>query len=151
MDELTKFLQLNIPNILIALFLIIEAIRYTSSSIEWIFKKLGLEFKWKRRQTEDHELLIDDNKRINSLEEKMDELIKLFQVMQDKADARSRARLKDRIAQAYRKYHETQEWTLMDKEAFEGLIKSYEDSGGDNSFVHETCQPESYTWKILDE
>lgn len=71
--------------------------------------------------------------------------------MEAKSDESSKAKLKDRIAQAYRHYHETKEWTKMDKEAFLGLIKDYERHGGQNSFVHSVCEPELYTWKVVDE
>ena len=70
--------------------------------------------------------------------------------MEKKTDDSERAKLKDRIAQAYRKHHESGEWTRMDKEAYEGLIRDYEAHGGKNSFVHDICEPESFTWKIID-
>lgn len=71
--------------------------------------------------------------------------------MQDKNDASDRARIKDRIAQSYRFYHEKKQWTHMEKEAFEDLIASYEAAGGTNSFVHSICEPECQTWIIVDE
>ena len=71
--------------------------------------------------------------------------------MQTKNDASDRARIKDRIAQSYRFYHEKKQWTHMEKEAFEDLIASYEAAGGTNSFVHSICEPECQTWIIIDE
>lgn len=74
-----------------------------------------------------------------------------FNAMSEKNDISERAKLKDRIAQSYRYHHEHQEWTRMDQEAFRGLIADYENHGGENSFVHDICEPESYTWKLLDD
>lgn len=71
--------------------------------------------------------------------------------MQEKNDASNRSRFKDRIAQSYRFYHQRKEWTHMEKEAFEDLIRSYEAAGGMNSFVHSICEPESQTWTVVDE
>ena len=83
-------------------------------------------------------------KNINGLAENVND-------MQTKNDANDRARIKDRIAQSYRFYHEKKQWTHMEKEAFEDLIASYENSGGTNSFVHSICEPESQTWIVIDE
>ena len=57
---------------------------------------------------------------------------------------------KDRISQSYRYYHAKGQWNSMEKEAFDGLIRDYESHGGENSFVHSVCEPESCTWKIVD-
>ena len=35
-------------------------------------------------------------------------------------------------------------------ETLEGLIKTYEDYGGKNSFVHSLVQKEMYTWEHID-
>ena len=81
----------------------------------------------------------------------MEQIIDKLNLMEAKNDASELAKLKDRIAQAYRKYHEAGKWTRMDKESYEGLIQDYEAHGGSNSFVHTICEPESFTWEIVDE
>lgn len=68
----------------------------------------------------------------------------------EKDQSSKRADLKDKIGQWYRVYHEKQEWSQMDKERLEDLIKSYEMNGGKNSFVHSIVEPEMHTWKLLD-
>lgn len=75
---------------------------------------------------------------------------KRFEEMQEKMDVSERLKLKDRISQVYRYHHAKGEWTTMDKESFHGLILDYENHGGQNSFIHEICEPESCTWKIID-
>lgn len=81
----------------------------------------------------------------------MEQIIAKLDRMEAKSDASELAKLKDRIAQAYRKYHEAGKWTRMDKESYDGLIRDYEAHGGSNSFVHTICEPESYTWEIIDD
>ena len=88
---------------------------------------------------------------LDRIGDKVDLLSKEINDMQEKNDSKDRAKLKDRIAQSYRYYHKEQKWTSMDKESFNDLIRSYEASGGKNSFVHSTCEPESETWEIIDE
>ena len=87
---------------------------------------------------------------INDIGNKVDNLTNTISMMQANDNLNKRANLKDRISQSYRYYHERQEWTMMEKEAFEDLIKSYENAGGKNSFVHSICEPESNTWRLID-
>lgn len=65
---------------------------------------------------------------------------------EEKRKSSERARLKDRIGQAYGHYNETKRWTKMEREALEDLISEYENAGGENSFVHSVVQKEMYTW-----
>lgn len=71
--------------------------------------------------------------------------------LQEGIDDSERSRIKDRISQVYRYYKVKGEWTSMEKEAFDGLIASYERAGGQNSFIHSVCLPESLNWNIVDE
>lgn len=91
------------------------------------------------------------NNKVDALSSSIQGLANDVHNMQEKNDSSDRSRIKDRIAQAYRHYHEKKEWTNMEKEAFNDLIRSYEDAGGINSFVHTTCEPESLTWIVIDE
>lgn len=88
-----------------------------------------------------------DTKAIN---DKINVLSQMILDMQNKADTSKRAELKDRISQSYRYYHAKGQWNSMEKEAFDGLIRDYESHGGENSFVHSVCEPESCTWEIVD-
>ena len=87
---------------------------------------------------------------INGIGNKVDNLAATISIMQENDNLDKRASLKDRISQSYRYYHERQEWNTMEKEAFEDLVKSYENAGGKNSFVHSICEPESNTWRLID-
>ena len=90
------------------------------------------------------------DKRFEKIDEKMDSITNLIIEMQKKSDASERARLKDRISELYQHYHQTSEWTHMDKETFKDLIQDFENRGEYNTFVHEICEPESHTWRIID-
>lgn len=176
MELFTAFFQIDFPSLLIGLFLTVEALKWCTNVLEWCSRKCGIEFRWLRKRNEDHELLLSTTKRLALLENQrsidvkesirhdkaikedlskvasvVDQIIDKLDLMEAKHDASELAKLKDRIAQAYRKYHETGKWTRMDKESYDGLIKDYEAHGGSNSFVHTICEPESYTWEIVDE
>ena len=56
--------------------------------------------------------------------------------------------IKERIAQSYRDYNKTKQITSMELEALEDLIATYEEHGGENSFVHSKVQKEMYTWEV---
>ena len=90
-------------------------------------------------------------KELHNYNEKLNVVSQMIVDMQNRADTKDRARLKDRIGQAYRYHSTTKKWTPMDQEAFKDLIRSYEEAGGNNSFVHEKCEPESLTWEIIND
>ena len=94
------------------------------------------------------------SKLINSLEKKLTEMQdntdKRFKKNEEKENRRVQAELKDKIAQSYRYYHEVKKINDIEMETLEGLIKTYEDYGGKNSFVHSLVQKEMYTWEHID-
>lgn len=124
---------------------------------DWFIQRFEIETKSTKREklqvqsinqleTNVQNLISDQEKIKNALEKLGAELNN----MQDKQDAANRARIRDRIGQAYRYYSDKGQWTSMEKEAFDGLITSYEEAGGTNSFIHTTCQPKSSEWKIVE-
>lgn len=92
----------------------------------------------------------DLKEEIRKLNTMIGQLSESLATMQTRNDFNDRARLKDRISQSYRYYHELKQWNSMEKEAFEDLIRSYEEAGGKNSFIHSICEPESLTWEVID-
>ena len=94
------------------------------------------------------------SKLINSLEKKLTEMQdntdKRFKENEEKENRRVQAELKDKIGQSYRYYHEVKKINDIEMETLEGLIKTYEDYGGKNSFVHSLVQKEMYTWEHID-
>ena len=85
---------------------------------------------------------------INSLSEKIDKLAATLEQKIDHDNEVKRGELKDRIRQNYGYYHARRYITRMELEALEGLIRAYEKSGGENSFVHSVVEPEMYTWDV---
>lgn len=94
------------------------------------------------------------SKLINSLEKKLTEMQdntdKRFKENEEKENGRVQAELKYKIGQSYRYYHDIKKINDIEMETLEGLIKTYEDYGGKNSFVHSLVQKEMYTWEHID-
>ena len=72
------------------------------------------------------------------------------QSLQTRIDENEISKLSDRITQNYRYYNEKQQWTAMEKWAFDNLCNSYLRAGG-NSFVKNIVIPKSKEWKVIDE
>lgn len=94
------------------------------------------------------------SKSINSLSDKLAEMQentnKRFKENDEKQNKRVQAELKDKIGQSYRYYHDLKKINDIELETLEGLIQTYEDYGGTNSFVHSLVQKEMYTWEHVD-
>ena len=75
---------------------------------------------------------------------------KRFKENDEKQNKRVQAELKDKIGQSYRYYHNVKQINDIELETLEGLIQTYEDYGGTNSFVHSLVQKEMYTWEHVD-
>lgn len=140
---------------LLSIFLLLFALREIWNIFNWFLEILGIQTKWSLQKKYDKDMILRHEEKLNDIssyvhttKDKINVLGQMILDMQDKADATERARLKDRISQSYRIYHEKGEWTYMEKESFGDLIRDYEAHGGKNSFVHETCEPESNLWKV---
>lgn len=124
----------------------------------------GLEFPWIKRERERNEQISAIDDRINKIDTRVssiadsvsnmrsivENLSSTVTSLEARQDANEAAKLKDRIAEAYRYYHERQAWNTMEKEAFEDLIEAYTQYSS-NSFVHTICEPESATWRVIDQ
>ena len=87
---------------------------------------------------------------INTVSDKLDAMNVKQAELEEKHNKRVRAEMKDKISQLYRYYHEKQEWNDMEKEALNDLIRSYEDAGGENYFIHSAVEVERYSWKVVE-
>ena len=176
MGDLKEALNIDVPTLIISILVIIGALKVVVELVKWFINQFGIEFKHVRKKNEEHDLLVKTIGRVDELEivqkhsveefreydsalkkdiEKIsgaiDKLFKKIDCMEEKSDATERASLKDRIATLYRKYSVDKSWTKMERESFNGLIRDYEAHGGKNSFVHDICEPESFTWEVTDE
>ena len=156
MSEIKELLGLNFPEIILGMVIILLCFKSMSELYDWFKKRLRARFVKSEKMETDHELLMRHNQELKEQKKQIDKIFDSVESITVKLDNMSiredeseRRKLKDRIAQAYRSYHDKGEWTSMEKEAFSGLIEDYESRGGKNSFVHEICQPESYTWKVV--
>ena len=92
------------------------------------------------------------NNKIDSICQVLDEMQKntdeRFAQSEAKTNKRVQSDIKERIAQSYRRYDKTKKISRMELEALEDLIDTYENFGGQNSFVHSIVQKEMYTWEV---
>lgn len=157
MEEIKTFLELTSVNSIMYIIVGIVAFRELCELFTWLFDFLGLENKWTKKRNMESKMLQSHEQKLNqvstdtkAINDKINVLGQMILDIQTKADTSKRAELKDRISQSYRYYHSRGKWNLMEKEAFDGLIRDYESHGGENSFVHSICEPESCTWEIID-
>ena len=176
MDEIKEVLTLDWKTVALGIVVAAAFLKVAVEFVIWITKQFGIELRRDREKKNEHDLLVKNSERIDKLEKEQEklandtrkydkeimnnveslsvaikELTDKVQAMSDKQDATEQANLKDRIAQHYRKYTVEKQWTEMERESFMGLIRDYEAHGGSNSFVHKICEPESFTWKVIDE
>lgn len=165
MSDISQILAMDWHSgILFIAALVIVAV-FVIQKFDWIIERFGLTSKRQLseerqnkeiKELKEHTLKTDENVntligRVNELIDSVKTLSSQVQSMQEKTNASDRSRLKDRIGQSYRVYDQKKCWTSMEKDAFDDLIRSYEDAGGSNSFVHTVCVPQSMTWQIVDE
>lgn len=62
---------------------------------------------------------------LECLKSSLDGISNQVHCLGNRLDENEAARLKDRIAESYRYYHERQQWTSMEKESLESLIAVY--------------------------
>ena len=135
----------------------IVAVKFVIGLIDWFKERFGISTANSRREQEQSETIETLKTEVDQIKTDQSEVMECLNQlktsvdkMQAKQDSADRARLKDRIGQAYRYYKEKGEWNYMEKEAFDDLVSSYEQSGGENSFVHDICVPASLEWKIIE-
>jgi septal ring factor EnvC (AmiA/AmiB activator) len=137
-------------------------------TLKTIFDKFtaasGIEFSWSRKIREQKERtakmekhMDDIDKRTTSITEEIktltnnvNTLAENVTAMQEKQCASERARLKDRILQAYRLYKKKGSWSEMEREAMLGLIQSYRENGEYNTYVNEVIAVDIENFKIID-
>lgn len=110
--------------------------------------KVEEEYMKLKEESEKSDLLLDE--KIHAIDGKLDILVEKLDRKISQDDEVRRGELKDRIRQSYGYYHKQGYITNMELESLQGLINSYEKSGGANSFVHTVVEPEMYTWEVRD-
>ncbi len=163
MGDLQRIAELDWRSGLLFIGAIIVLAVFILQKTDWIVERLGLTSKRKlmeeqqRKDIEElkaHAKKTDDNfdKISQSMEEvktNLKEVAEQVQNMQQRINDNNISKMGDRLIQGFRYYNERQQWTSMEKWAFDNLAKSYLDSGGD-SYVEEVVIPASKAWKIVD-
>lgn len=164
MSEIQQLLEFDFrEGFLFIAALIIVAV-FLIQKFDWVIERLGI--KSKRQMAEEKQDI--DIKELKAHAEKTDENIDKIlqsvselktsigdvsaqvQSLQTRIDENEISKLSDRITQNYRYYNEKQQWTAMEKWAFDNLCNSYLRAGG-NSFVKNIVIPRSKEWKVIDE
>lgn len=109
-------------------------------------QSLKVQSEWIKTQKDVSDKVVKLSEQLNTMQKNTDER---FRISEEKQNKRARAELKDKIRRSYQMYHESGKINDMEIEALEGLIESYEDAKGDNSFVHSVVQKEMYTWERI--
>lgn len=164
MSEIQQLLEFDFrEGFLFIAALIIVAV-FLIQKFDWVIERLGI--KSKRQMAEEkqdmdikilkeHAENTDTNidkilAGMETLQESIQGVSDQVKILQEKNDLNEAARLKDRIAEAYRYWHERGEWTARDKESMEDMIKAYSQYSK-NSFVHSVVEKEMPQWKIIDD
>ena len=164
MGEIRQLLEFDFrEGFLFIAALIIVAV-FLIQKFDWIIERLGIKSKRQMaeekqdadiRELKGHAQKTDENidKILNGmvvLQESIEGVSEQVKTLQRKNDMNEAARLKDRIAEGYRYWHERGEWTSRDKESMEDLIQAYSQYSK-NSFVHSVVEKEMPQWKIIDD
>lgn len=164
MNEIRQLLEFDFQEGFLFIAALIIVAVFLIQKFDWIIERLGI--KSKRQMAEekqdadikvlkDHAMKTDGNidkilAGMSTLQESIQGVSNQVTILQNKNDLNEAARLKDRIAEGYRYWHERGEWTSRDKESMEDLIKAYSQYS-ENSFVHSVVEKEMPTWKVIDD
>lgn len=164
MGEIQQLLEFDFrEGFLFVAALIIVAV-FLIQKFDWIIERLGIKSKRQiaeEKQDSDIKVLKNHAEKtdanidkiltgMTTLQKSIQGVSNQVKILQEKNDLNEAARLKDRIAEAYRYWHEQGEWTTRDKESMEDMIKAYSQYS-ENSFVHSVVEKEMPQWKIIDD
>lgn len=164
MKDFVEVLNLDWRNGLLVIAGLIIVATFLIQKTDWIIERLGLTSKRQLaedKQNKDIQELREHAKRsdenfakicssIDDLKNSIKDVSSQVEKMQKRNDENEAARIKDRVAQAYRYYHAQGRITRMEKEALEENIKAYSQYS-DNSFIHSVVERELPTWEVVDE
>lgn len=129
MDELNTLMNLNLPSIMIGIFVIICAFKFMVTIMEWLFSKLGLEWKWIRKNRELKEQITKMSGSIDKISTQIDTLC----IKNELAEAASREALADRINQRYKYYLQLNGIPEDEVDEFQQLHTAYKGVGGNHT------------------
>lgn len=164
MSDIEHLLQMDIKNGFLFIATLIVVAVFLIQKFDWIVERLGI--KSKRQMAEEkqdadirilkeHAKKTDENidkilHSVDELKQSICEVGESVSSLQTRIDENEMCKLSDRITQNYQYYKSKQQWTTMEKWAFENLCQSYLRAGG-NSFVKDIAIPRSKEWAIIDD
>lgn len=163
-NDIENLLNIDYKSLIASVVILMVGWVALKTIVEKFASASGIEFSWSRKIREQKERttkiekhMDDIDKRtveitefIKTLSEKVNALSDSVDIMQKNQYASNRARLKDRILQAYRHYKRKGAWSEMEREAMLGLIQSYRENGEYNTYVNEVIAVDIENFKIID-
>lgn len=174
MNSIEALLNLDFKSFLMMLFIFLFGIVAIVELLWRIASFIGKPIGYLRRKRQDHDLLIETAENLKELKKQHTESvnqsirhddmlrnditalkasIKTISIqlieMQRKRDEAEVANMRDRLIQYYRKFQHADSWSRLEKDAFEGLLKEYEDRGG-NGYIHSVVVPVMEELKVID-
>lgn len=164
MNDIKPLLEMDLKQLMFGIAALVAFLVWVIQKWDFLVSKFGIKTKRMIKEEEqdndikvlkEHAQKTDGN--IDKILEGMKELQDSIQgvsnqvrSLQEKNDMNEAARLKDRIAQGYRYWHERGKWTSRDKESMEDMIKAYSQYS-ENSFVHSVVEKEMPQWEVVDD
>lgn len=164
MNDIKPLLEMDLKQLMFGIAALVAFLVWVIQKWDFLVSKFGIKTKRMIKEEEQdndikvlkgHAQKTDGN--IDKILEGMKELQDSIQgvsnqvrSLQEKNDMNEAARLKDRIAQGYRYWHERGKWTSRDKESMEDMIKAYSQYS-ENSFVHSVVEKEMPQWEVVDD
>lgn len=162
MVYIEKLLSMDLIQVITTVFILLLASVESFNAITKFLSCYGIETKWSKHRKHEQDMLTKHDTQLNELscdvravKDKINVLSQMMLEMQEKSDASERAKLKDRLTQAYRYYKENAEktgemtWSDLEDDAFWSMYDDYVNRGG-NHYVRDTIEPYMREFKVIE-
>lgn len=129
MEEITNLFKLDIPTVLVGLVVILIAVKYIISLIEWFFNRFGIQSKWKTNKQKEEDEIHEISERLDTIGDQIENINEKL----DNTTAASREALGDRINQKYKYYLKIEGVPEDEVDEFVALHDAYKGVGGNHS------------------
>ena len=164
MGDINTLLNMDIKAGILFVVAVIVAGSFLIQKWDWIMQRFGIVTKRQLAESEQKESIeslknhtAETDTKIDtvtvSIGEIKDGLLLLSSQVSDlqrRINENDVSKMGDRLMQSFRYYSEKKQWNGLEKWAFDNLVKSYKDSGGD-SWIDDLVVPTSKSWKLIDE
>lgn len=150
MEAISNMFKLDIPYVIMGVFVIIFGIFAIIQIIGKLSVFIGKPVRWKKNLDSDHKLLRQTANKLNDLTDVVHGIAKTLNEMERKNNETELKKLKDGLTRYYNKYRKIGEWTPLEKDAFWDLFQDYEERGGDG-YIHTIVEPVMREMRVVDE